>query len=340
MLIFLSNDSERTRETILTLLLEQGVRGYWTRFDGRSVVVAVDCLPDHSPDETALRKILTPLDVVEEIRSVSSPYLLADKSLRPEDTVVRLQNFCIGNGSFGVIAGPCTIESERQTLETAEAVKRAGATALRGGAFKPRTSPYAFQGLREKGLKILEKVRKETDLAVVTEAMSSEEVRLVADYGFVVQIGTRNAQNYRLLEACGEVRAPILLKRGFSCTLDEFLMSAEYILAGGNQQVILCERGIRTFETYVRYTMPIGAIPALKLATHLPVVVDPSHAAGRADLVPSISYAAVAAGADGLLVEVHPDPKKALCDGRQSLTPTEFAQMVDTCRKIRGIVNK
>ncbi|GHT18213.1 hypothetical protein FACS1894189_5810 [Planctomycetales bacterium] len=195
-------------------------------------------------------------------------------------------------------------------------------------------------GLKEEGLKILQKVSKETGLVTVTEAMSPEEVKLVAEYADVVQIGTRNAQNYRLLEACGTARIPILLKRGFSCTMEEFLMSAEYILAGGNDHVILCERGIRTFETHVRYTLPIGTIPALKEASHLPVMVDPSHAAGQADLVPSLAFASTAAGADGLLVEVHPDREHALCDGRQSLTPDEFAAMARTCRKIRESIRE
>jgi 3-deoxy-7-phosphoheptulonate synthase len=252
--------------------------------------------------------------------------------------VLRIRDFVVGQGNFAIIAGPCTVESEQQVLTTAQHVKVAGATALRGGAFKPRTSPYAFQGLKLAGLKILQKVREETGLVTVTEAMSSEEVKIVGEYADVVQIGTRNAQNYRLLETCGETDVPILLKRGFSNTLDEFLMSAEYILAGGNERVMLCERGIRTFETHVRYTLPAGTVPALKLITHLPVIVDPSHAAGRADLVPGLAYAATVTGADGLLVEVHPDPSHALCDGRQSLTPDEFAVMAQTCERIRKAI--
>lgn len=339
MLIFMSKKSTKTqRSKVLALLEEQGVRGYPSEFGGRPVIVAIECLPGCSINEPAVRDSVGDLDGVEDVVDVFEPYQLCSKRLRPEGSIIRVRDFSVGNGTFGFIAGPCTIESEKQVLQTAKLVKKAGAAALRGGAFKPRTSPYAFQGMKLDGLKILQKVRKETGLAIVTEAMSSEEVRLVAEYADVVQIGTRNAQNYRLLEACGQVRVPILLKRGFSCSLEEFLMSAEYILAGGNEQVILCERGIRTFETYVRYTMPIGVIPALKFATHLPVVVDPSHAAGRADLVPAISLAATAAGADGLLVEVHPDPKKALCDGRQSLTPNEFSEMVDTCMKVRAVL--
>jgi 3-deoxy-7-phosphoheptulonate synthase len=258
--------------------------------------------------------------------------------MRLAGSVVRIRDFAVGSGNFAIIAGPCTVETEKQVLTTAKLVKAAGATALRGGAFKPRTSPYTFQGLKLEGLKILHKVRKETGLVTVTEAMSPEEIKLVAEYADIVQIGSRNAQNYRLLEACGEVRIPVVLKRGFANTLEEFLMSAEYILAGGNEQVILCERGIKTFETHVRYTLAVGTIPALKSMTHLPVIVDPSHAAGDASLVPSLAFASTAAGADGLLIEVHPDPEHALCDGRQSLTPEEFTAMAHTCKKIRKVI--
>ncbi len=336
MLIFFSEKSNETQKSdVLARLETQGVRGFATRFGGRPVVVAIEYLPGRFVDLVALQETALQWDGVMDVVDVREPYQLASKTLRPEGSVIAVRDFSVGNGSFGVIAGPCTVESEQQVLETATEVKKAGASALRGGAFKPRTSPYAFQGLRRDGLKILQKARQETGLAIVTEAMSPEEVELVEEFGDIIQIGTRNAQNYRLLEACGRAKKPILLKRGFSCSLEEFLMSAEYILAGGNDRVILCERGIRTFETYMRYTMPIGIIPALKSATHLPVVVDPSHAAGRADLVPPLSFAATAAGADGLLVEVHPDPKKALCDGRQSLTPDEFTDMIATCHRIR-----
>ena len=277
------------------------------------------------------------------VSTISPDIPLYRRILRPEGSVVRIRDFAVGQGAdgqnhFAIIAGPCTVETEKQVLQTAELVKAAGATALRGGAFKPRTSPYSFQGLKLEGLKILQKVGKETGLVTVTEAMSPEEVKLVSEYADVIQIGSRNCQNYRLLETCGEARVPILLKRGYSNTLEEFLLAAEYILAGGNEQVILCERGIRTFEMYVRYTLAVAAIPVLKNATHLPVIADPSHAAGCAELVPSLAFASVAAGADGLLVEVHPDPEHALCDGRQSLIPDEFAKMVKTCLKIRVAV--
>jgi 3-deoxy-7-phosphoheptulonate synthase len=323
---------QETVSKVIALLEQAAVHYHLTQFGGCPVVVADDV--SDSAILTSLRESVG----VESVISIAEPYQLCSCKMRPDGSIIRIRDFAVGAGNFAVIAGPCTIETEKQVLTAAQKVKEAGATALRGGAFKPRTSPYAFQGLKLDGLKILQKAGKETGLVTVTEAMSPDEIKLVAEYADVVQIGTRNAQNYRLLEACGEARIPILLKRGFSCTLEEFLMSAEYILAGGNDQVILCERGIRTFETHVRYSLPVGVIPALKLATHLPVVVDPSHAAGRAELVPSLAYASTAAGADGLLVEVHPDPKHALCDGRQSLTPEEFAKMMRTCQRIHKIL--
>jgi 3-deoxy-7-phosphoheptulonate synthase len=329
MLIILEKKfKESQKQTLLKLLVENGSKFRDTTFNGRQVIVVSDV------SSGKISSGIAKVPCIERIVDVNEPYQLCSRNAKSSDTVIKVQDFKIGGGEFGVIGGPCTVESEKQTLDIAVQVRKAGATALRGGAFKPRTSPYAFQGLKEAGLKILAKARAETGLAIVTEAMSCDEVMLVAEYADVVQIGTRNAQNYRLLEKCGEVRVPILLKRGFSCTLEEFLMSAEYILAGGNDRVILCERGIRTFETYQRYTFPAGSIPALKMLTHLPLVVDPSHAAGRVEFVPSLSYAAAAVGADGLLVEVHNAPETALCDGRQSLLPKEFAAMVKKCKKI------
>jgi 3-deoxy-7-phosphoheptulonate synthase len=324
------NTPQETISEIAHILGQAAVRYRFTVFGGHPVFVTESKL------EGPLGDVLSKLKAVESVVDIPEPFPLCSIQMRPEGSAVRVRDFVVGQGNFAFIAGPCTVETEEQVLTAAEHVKAAGATALRGGAFKPRTSPYAFQGLKLEGLKILQKAGKETGLVTVTEAMSSEEVKLVAEYADVVQIGTRNAQNYRRLETCGEMRVPILLKRGFSNTLEEFLMAAEYILAGGNEQVILCERGIRTFETHVRYTLPVGTIPALKLASHLPVIVDPSHAAGRADLVPSLAFASTAAGADGLLVEVHPDPNHALCDGRQSLTPEEFAAMARTCQNIRS----
>ena len=323
----LPNDVSKIADT----LERSGVRCHRTQFDGNLVLVT-----DNVPLDVV--NSLSKMKGFDSIVVISDPFPLCSLQLRPKQSTIRIRDFAVGNGNFAFIAGPCTVESEKQVLTTAKLVQDAGATALRGGAFKPRKSPYAFQGLKLEGLKILHKVRQETGLVIVTEAMSPEEVKLVAEYADVVQIGSRNAQNYRLLEACGEVRVPILLKRGFANTLEEFLMSAEYILAGGNEQVILCERGIKTFETHVRYTLPVATIPVLRSMTHLPVIVDPSHAAGDVRLVPSLAFASTAAGADGLLVEVHPDPEHALCDGRQSLTPDEFAVMAKTCKKIRGVL--
>ena len=323
---------------LLDRLKEKNLLGRPTIFDGAVVVVVVDHQTGLHPHDMSLRNELAELPGVEKIIAIADPFQLASRKFRKESTVVQAESLVIGSESFGIIAGPCTVETEEQTLSTAIAVKKAGATGLRGGAFKPRTSPYVFQGLKEKGLKILAKARKETGLAIVTEAMSPEEVPLVAEYADVVQIGTRNAQNYRLLEAVGCIRKPVLLKRGFSGTLEEFLMAAEYILAGGNQQVILCERGIRTFETYSRFTLALGIIPELKTKTHLPIIVDPSHAAGKSYVVGPMSCAATAAGTDGLLIEVHPDPKAALCDGRQSLTFDEFEETIEQCLKIRAAI--
>jgi 3-deoxy-7-phosphoheptulonate synthase len=271
---------------------------------------------------------------VDEVLPVLAPYKLASLETRSEPTVIRAGSLTIGGGRLGVIAGPCSVESEEQIIETAHAVKKAGATALRGGAFKPRTSPYSFQGLKEKGLQLLAAARSETGLAVVTEVVAGEDVDLVAEYADVLQIGARNMQNYRLLEACGKTNRPVLLKRGPSATIDELLLAAEYILDAGNQQVMLCERGIRTFEAHTRFTLPLATVPYLQAKTHLPVVVDPSHGTGHTPLVAAMARAAVAAGADGLIIEVHPNPGKALSDGYQSLTFEQFAETMAGCRKV------
>jgi 3-deoxy-7-phosphoheptulonate synthase len=271
---------------------------------------------------------------------VRSPFPLACRDARSEPTVVQARTLRVGDGHLGIIAGPCSVESREQILEIARLVQDAGATALRGGAFKPRTSPYSFQGLKEKGLELLAEARQRTGLAIVTEVMSPESVELVATYADVLQIGARNMQNYPLLEAVGAVRVPVLLKRGPSATLEEWLLAAEYILKGGNGRVILCERGIRTFEDHTRYTLPLASVPALREATHLPVVVDPSHGTGRATLVPAMARAAIAAGADGLLIEVHPHPDDALSDGDQSLTPAQFRRLVADCHRIAEVLGR
>ena len=277
---------------------------------------------------------------VAEVVPILAPYKVASREVKAEPTVVRAGSLVVGNCHVGMIAGPCSVEDEEQTLATARAVKAAGATALRGGAFKPRTSPYSFQGLKEDGLRILAAARDETGLAVVTEVIATEDVPLVARYADVLQIGARNMQNYRLLEAVGEEGKPVLLKRGPSATLDELLLAAEYILNAGNPNVMLCERGIRTFETHTRYTLPLASIPWLHERTHLPVVVDPSHGTGHANLVTRMAAAAVAAGADGLIVEVHPDPESALSDGYQSLDFAQFEELMTLCRRVAEAVGR
>jgi 3-deoxy-7-phosphoheptulonate synthase len=271
---------------------------------------------------------------VDEVLPVLAPYKLASLEVKPEQTVVRAGSLIVGNGRIGVIAGPCSVETDEQIISTAHAVKAAGATALRGGAFKPRTSPYSFQGLKEEGLKLLALARKETGLAIVTEVVTPQDVALVAEYADVLQIGARNMQNYKLLETVGQTTRPVLLKRGPSASLDEFLLAAEYILDAGNPNVMLCERGIRTFEDHTRFTLPLATVPYLHQKTHLPVVVDPSHGTGHANLVAAMAQASVAAGADGLIIEVHPNPEKAKSDGYQSLTFEVFEELMAGCRKV------
>ncbi len=277
---------------------------------------------------------------VSEVVPILAPYKVASLEVKPEPTVVRVGPLWVGNCHLGIIAGPCSVENEEQTLATARAVKASGATALRGGAFKPRTSPYSFQGLKEEGLKILAAARDETGLPVVTEVMAAADVPLVAGYADVLQIGARNMQNYRLLEEAGASGKPVLLKRGPCATMDELLLAAEYILNTGNQDVMLCERGIRTFETHTRFTLPLASVPYLHERTHLPVVVDPSHGTGHTSLVPRMAAAAIAAGADGLMMEVHPEPEKALSDGYQSLTFEQFAETMELCRRVADAVGK
>ena len=277
---------------------------------------------------------------VDEVVPILAPYKLASREVKSEASTVRAGSLAVGNGNIGVIAGPCSVEDEQQLLETAHAVKKAGATALRGGAFKPRTSPYSFQGLKEEGLKLLAEARNQTGLAVVTEVVSPDDVELVAEYADVMQIGARNMQNYRLLEAVGRCQRPALLKRGPSATVDEWLLAAEYILDGGNHDVMLCERGIRTYEAHTRFTLPLASVPYVQQKTHLPIVVDPSHGTGHTYMVPAMSKAAIAAGADGLIVEVHRNPDKALSDGYQSLTHEQFEDMMVECRRIASAVDR
>ena len=278
------------------------------------------------------------LEIVESINRVSEPYKRANRKFHPEDTVVDVNGVRIGGGNFAIIAGPCSVESEEQILEVAEGVKAAGASMLRGGAFKPRTSPYDFQGMRAEGIELLEEAKAKTGMPLVSEIMNANHLHLFENID-VIQIGARNMQNFELLKAVGKTDKTVLLKRGLANTLKELLMSAEYIMSEGNENVILCERGIRTFETFTRNTLDLSAVPALKELSHLPVVVDPSHATGIARMVEPMAMAAAAAGADGLMIEVHNKPEEALCDGKQSLTPAQFAKLAERVRKIREAMN-
>ena len=280
------------------------------------------------------------LDGVESVKRISQPFKLGSRHVHPENSVFPIDGFNVGGNDIVVIAGPCAVESKSQILETAHAVREAGANALRGGVFKPRTSPYAFQGLGEEGLEYLAEAREQTGMPIVVEIMSQVQLDLMLKYVDVFQVGARNMQNFNLLRMLGETRKSVLLKRGLSATIEELLMSAEYILAGGNKQVILCERGIRTFETSTRNTTDINAIPVLKNLTHLPVILDPSHATGHFDYVAPIARAGIAAGADGIIVEVHPDPAKAASDGKQSLKPEKFAEMVKQVKAIAEVMGR
>ncbi len=283
--------------------------------------------------------LISSLDMVDKVQRVQEPYKNANRKFHPEDTVVEVAGHKIGGLNFQVIAGPCSVESEEQIIEVAKSVKASGATMLRGGAFKPRTSPYAFQGLKGEGIKLLLKAKAETGLPIVTELLSVTDLDLFSEVD-VIQIGARNMQNFELLKEVGKTGKPVLLKRGLANTLQELLMSAEYIMSEGNNDVILCERGVRTFETMTRNTLDLSAIPALKDKTHLPVIVDPSHATGVAKFVQPMSLAAVGAGADGLIIEVHNNPQKALCDGAQSLNPLQFNSLMGKIGAILPIVNK
>ncbi len=286
------------------------------------------------------REQLALMSGVQSVMPVTHPYKIASREYHPDDSLVPLNGITVGGANLAIIAGPCSVESREQIIETAYAVREAGATALRGGAFKPRSSPYAFQGLGEEGLRYLAEAREQTGLPIVTEVMDPQLVPLVCQYADVLQIGARNMQNYTLLHAVGESQHPVLLKRGMSSTIEELLMSAEYILSHGNMRVMLCERGIRTFETYTRNTFDINAIPVLKRISHLPVIGDPSHGVGKWEYVESVALAAVAAGADGLILEVHPQPEMAQSDGQQSLKPERFAALVAKLRQLAPVVGR
>jgi 3-deoxy-7-phosphoheptulonate synthase len=324
--------TQRQIDHVVESIEQLGLRSHVIVGTERTVIAALGEKRDGA------KQALETGDGVEKVVPILAPYKMASTEVKPEPSVVKVRDLVVGGGHIGVIAGPCSVESRQQILEIAQSVKEAGATGLRGGAFKPRTSPYSFQGLKEKGLELLAEARDATGLAIVTEIMATEHMPLVTRYADVLQVGARNMQNYPLLEAVGESGLPVLLKRGPSATMDEFLLAAEYILKTGNQRVMLCERGIRTFEDHTRFTLPLASVPFLKQTTHLPVVVDPSHGTGKASLVAAMARAAVAAGADGLILEVHPDPEKAMSDGYQALVPAAFRQMMVDCRKIATVL--
>ncbi len=315
--------SQEEIEAVCARIQESGYRVHTIQGDERVVIGAVG-----TGDVTECLESLQAMPGVETAVRISAPYKFVSREFKPERSRIRVNGTVVGDSEFVIMAGPCAVESERQILQTAEAVARAGARVLRGGAFKPRTSPYDFQGLELAGLKLLRRAKEETGLDIVTEVMSDGDVELVAEYADILQIGARNMQNFALLKAAGHAGRPVMLKRGMSSTLKELLMSAEYIVAHGNPNVILCERGIRTFETATRNTCDLAGVALLNEVTHLPVIVDPSHATGKRSLVPAVSRAAVAIGADGIIVEVHPQPEKAVSDGAQSLTIPQFEAMV------------
>jgi 3-deoxy-7-phosphoheptulonate synthase len=335
MIIVMRHDaSAKQIADVVTRVEAKGLRVNISRGEERTIIGVIG---DDRPIDGTQFEVL---DGVEKTVPILKPFKLASREMHPLDTLVPLDGMKVGGPQIAIIAGPCSVESRAQLLETAFAVKEAGAVALRGGAYKPRTSPYSFQGLGEKGLELLAEAREATGLPVVTEAMSPEQVPLVARYADVIQIGARNMQNYALLNCVGEAGRTVLLKRGMMSTIEELLMSAEYILAQGNSRVILCERGIRTFEKYTRNTTDINAVPVLKQMTHLPVILDPSHSTGKWEYVTAVARSAIAAGADGLIVEVHPHPDDALSDGAQSLRPEKFAQLVREVRRVAEAVGR
>lgn len=324
------NTTEEQLKSLTDWLASQGLGVHISRGNYQTVIGLIGDTV-HVDEE-----LLASLEMVDSVKRVTDPFKSANRKFHPEDSKIAVGSTAFGAGAFSVIAGPCSVESEEQLIEVAKAVKAAGATLLRGGAFKPRTSPYDFQGLKEEGIQLLLKAKKETGLPIVTEIMNANHLPLFEDVD-VIQVGARNMQNFELLKELGHTNKPILLKRGLANTIKEMLMSVEYIMAGGNENVILCERGIRTFDSsYTRNTLDLGAVAVLHELTHLPVVVDPSHATGSAKYVKPMALAAVASGADGLMIEVHNDPAKALCDGAQSLTPEQFAQTMIAVNTIRN----
>lgn len=329
-----SNVSKEKISKILKEVKKLGFKPHLSQGEEKTIVGLIGNGRAISPDH------FRSFSGVEDVFRISKPFKLASREFKPDKSIIRVNGVSLGGEDIIIMAGPCAVESREQILETALKVKEAGATILRGGAFKPRSSPYSFQGLKEKGLEILAEVKEKTGLSVVTEVMAPEQVSLVGEVADILQIGARNMQNYALLEAVGKYNKPVLLKRGMMATLEEFLMAAEYILSNGNSNVILCERGIRTFETYTRNTLDLAAVPLLKELSHLPVCVDPSHATGSRSLIAPVSKAAVAVGTDALLVEVHPHPEKALIDGAQSLNLEEFSKFMEELRTVAEAVKR
>ena len=327
--------SETQKKNLINWIKGQGVDVHISEGQFQTVIGLIGDTSKIDPD------LLSGLDIIESVTRISEPFKCANRRFHPADTIVEIgqgeNKVKIGGGNFAMIAGPCSVESEEQITQIAKAVKASGAKLLRGGAFKPRTSPYDFQGMGADGLELLRKARKATGLPIVTEIMSEKHLDLFEDVD-LIQVGARNMQNFELLKTLGRTRKPILLKRGLSSTIKEWLMSAEYIMAGGNENIILCERGIRSYDTYTRNVLDLSAIPVVKELSHLPIIVDPSHATGKSRLVPSMSLAAVAAGADGLIIEVHNDPTHALCDGAQSLTPAQFDEVARKVNALKQII--
>ena len=320
------NPNPEQLQSLITWLQEKGIIIHTSIGEGNMLLGLVGDTSKIDAD------LISALDIVEDVKRVQEPYKNANRKFHPEDTVVKVGNTQIGGGNLTLMAGPCSVESEEQVVAIAKAVKASGATMLRGGAFKPRTSPYSFQGMRSEGLDLLKLARRATGAPIVTEIMNTEHLPLFENVD-LIQVGARNMQNFELLKAVGRQKKPVLLKRGLANTLEEFVMSAEYIMAEGNENVILCERGIRTFETSMRNTLDLAGVVMLHKMTHLPVIVDPSHACGHAWMVPELAKAAVAAGADGLMIEVHNNPAKAKCDGAQSLTPDQFDELMQFINK-------
>lgn len=334
MIIMKVDASKKQIDKVVSRVEEYGLQAHQSTGAERTVIGVVGDIREIRQESFAV------LPGVDRVMPISPPYKLSSREFHPQDSSFPLTEIKVKRGDLLIIAGPCSVESRTQIIETAKAVKEAGAHALRGGAFKPRTSPYSFQGLKEKGLQYLAEARELTGLPVVTEVMSPNDMNVVAQYADVLQIGARNMQNYPLLRAVGESELPVLLKRGMMATIDELLLSAEYILSSGNPRLMICERGIRTFEQSTRYTADINALPVLKSRTHLPVIFDPSHSTGHWEYVLPVALAGVAAGADGLIIEVHPHPEKALSDGQQSLKPERFYELVSQVNKVAQVLRE